>query len=485
MSASNGGGTPSAGPTIITVNCADIDLTKVADNSVVDAGDDIGYLITVFNNDDGLAHGVSVTDNLPVVSGVVWSIDEAGTDAAANCTLVGNALSCAVGDLAENTSLQVHVVSDTTGDSCGTMLNDVSAGSTNDGSAEVLDVPITVNCAEIDIEKTAGSATVNAGDEVTYTITVTNDGDGEARDVVVTDTLPTNAGLDWTVTVSPEGAGTCDTDSVPMTCDLGTIAAGDTVTITLTSPTDATTCDDNVIENTASVRTSNDGSDTSDADVEAEGDQPTTITVNCAEIDIEKTAGAATVNAGDNVTYTITVTNDGDGEAHDVVVTDTLPTNAGLDWTVTVSPEGAGTCDTDSVPMTCDLGTIDSGDTVTITLTSPTDATTCADNVIENTASVRTSNDGSDTSDADVEAEGDQPTTITVNCAEIDIEKTAGAATVNAGDNVTYTITVTNDGDGEARDVVVTDTLPTNAGLDWTVTVSPEAQGPATPTRCP
>ena len=131
-----------------------------------------------------------------------------------------------------------------------------------------------------------------------------------------------------------------------MTCDLGTIAGGDTVTITLTSPTTAAICaGDNTIENTASVTTSNDGHDTSDADVEAEGNQPTVITVDCAEIGITKVADTPEVSATQPISYTITVTNTGDGEAHDVTVTNTLPTGGGIVWTATVSPEGAGTCD--------------------------------------------------------------------------------------------------------------------------------------------
>ena len=485
-------------PTVITVDCAEIDIEKTAADATVDAGDNVTYTITVTNNGDGEARDVVVTDTLPTNPGLDWTVT-VSPEGAGTCDTDSVPMTCDLGTIAGGDTVTITLTSPTTAAICAgdnTIENTASVTTSNDGrDTSDADVEaegnqptvITVDCAEIDIEKTAADATVDTGDNVTYTITVTNNGDGEARDVVVTDTLPTNPGLDWTVTVSPEGAGTCDTDSVPMTCDLGTIAGGDTVTIALTSPTTAAICaGDNTIENTASVTTSNDGRDTSDADVEAEGNQPTVITVDCAEIDIEKTAADATVDACDNVTYTITVTNNGDGRARDVVVTDTLPTNPGLDWTVTVSPEGAGTCDTDSVPMTCDLGTIAGGDTVTITLTSPTTAAICAgDNTIENTPSVTTSNDGRDTSDADVEAEGNQPTVITVDCAEIDIEKTAADATVDAGDNVTYTITVTNNGDGEARDVVVTDTLPPTRAWTGPSRSAPRAQAPATPTRCP
>ena len=40
-------------------------------------------------------------------------------------------------------------------------------------------------------------------------------------------------------------------DNPPMTCDLGTIAAGGSATVLLTSPTDEEICEDNTIENGA------------------------------------------------------------------------------------------------------------------------------------------------------------------------------------------------------------------------------------------
>ena len=47
------------------------------------------------------------------------------------------------------------------------------------------------------------------------------------------------------------------------------------------------------------------------------------MTVECPDLDIEKVAALAvtTVNAGDQISFTITVTNNGPGDAYDVVVT--------------------------------------------------------------------------------------------------------------------------------------------------------------------
>ena len=56
-----------------------------------------------------------------------------------------------------------------------------------------------------------------------------------------------------------------------------------------------------------------------------------------------------------------------------------------------------------------------------------------------------------------------------VNPADIKILKTADASSVNAGDPIGFTITVWNAGAGDAAGVKLNDTLPTNAGLYWTI----------------
>jgi uncharacterized repeat protein (TIGR01451 family) len=68
---------------------------------------------------------------------------------------------------------------------------------------------------------------VNAGDDVTYTVTVTNSGPGAATEVVVSATL--SAGLDF---VSADAdAGVCAASSGSVDCELGNLPAGDSMEI--------------------------------------------------------------------------------------------------------------------------------------------------------------------------------------------------------------------------------------------------------------
>src|SRR5919108_4142035 len=94
------------------------------------------------------------------------------------------------------------------------------------------------------IIKSASPNPVNVGDNLTYTLTVTNLGPNQANDVVVTDSLPSETTF---VSVSTN-KGTC-TGTNAITCNLGQVAVGELITITIVvKPTQAGT-----ITNTAVV----------------------------------------------------------------------------------------------------------------------------------------------------------------------------------------------------------------------------------------
>jgi uncharacterized repeat protein (TIGR01451 family) len=115
-------------------------------------------------------------------------------------------------------------------------------------------VTITVaSAADLAVAKT-GPATGHVGQTMTYTITVRNNGPRTAQGVVVTDTLPKNAGFGSVSTT--QGSCAPKPKNQIVTCTVGTLTAGgqatvtlvikptkkgnftDTATVTLASPTD-------------------------------------------------------------------------------------------------------------------------------------------------------------------------------------------------------------------------------------------------------
>jgi uncharacterized repeat protein (TIGR01451 family) len=318
--------------------------------------------------------------------------------------------------------------------------------------------------ADVQIVKTPNNGSVSAGTDISFTLSWANEGEGSATGVVVTDTLPTGGGLNWSISGSTGTGSVCTLSAADvLTCNIGTIAGNPNFpnaapvngTVTLTSATTAASCAE--INNTGQITSTNDGTDT----------DPGQITVLCPDVTVAKTPDGGEVNAGETATFTIVVTNLGPGTATGVTLTDNLP--AGYTWTL--GGADADDCSINTAPnpdvLSCNFGTLADDETRTITLSAPTTGGNC--DVIPNTANVAATNEpgGATGNNSD-------PGDIDVLCAVIDIEKTADPeGPVNAGDTIGFDIVVSNDGDGTANDVSVTDNLP--AGIDWTI--NPAVEG--------
>ena len=320
-------------------------------------------------------------------------------------------------------------------------------GSGNKNQDRSIQPSAIVKKPNVSVTKVADDATISAGQDAGYTITVTNDGPGTATNVTLHDPLP--SGVQWHE--SPDNPK-CAIAAGVLDCAFGDLTEGATASVHIVGATDAADC--GPLTNTATI-----AADNEDAAFGADNSATATITVECPDLKITKVADKSSVSAGDQVGYTITVTNNGPGKAFDVVLNDTLPANPGLNWSVE-STTGGWTCGIAAGELTCGGVGFDlaSGASATVHIISPTTSATCG--TISNTGIADASNDNQ-VSTGIVQ--------ITVNCAALSISKVADDAVVNAGDTIGYTITVTNSGAGTASNVVVTDTLPTNAGLSWTI----------------
>ena len=107
---------------------------------------------------------------------------------------------------------------------------------------------------DLAISKSASPEPAVAGDEVTWTITVSNNGPSNATNITIQDQLPggvTFAGGEFTCNDLPNGA-----PGALVTCTIPGVAAGDSVDLTIVGAIDANLIDGDTFENTCLLYTS-------------------------------------------------------------------------------------------------------------------------------------------------------------------------------------------------------------------------------------
>ena len=234
-----------------------LEITKTADNAVVNAGDEIGFTITVENSGAGAAFNVSLSDPLPAGSGVDWSID--GTTGSPTCAIDGSppteTLGCTLAELAAGASFSVHITSGTSFASCASYPNTATVGADNFDPITASDT-VTVQCPDLSVTKTADDTTVNAGDDIGFSITVSNAGPGTAVNVTLNDPLPagSGAGVTWTIDGGTNAAD-CAIVANVLDCDFGDLASGGSADVHVTASTGNDSC--GTYDNTATASADN------------------------------------------------------------------------------------------------------------------------------------------------------------------------------------------------------------------------------------
>ena len=370
------------------VSVPEITLDKTVNITNPNFGDKVDYTIKVTNDGIGDANNIVVKDVLGEGLKFVSATGEYTWDEDSR-TIIW------IVDLAKGESKIFHVIA--VAEAYGVLSNNVFVGDKS-ASADVT-VP------EIIPDKTVSIANPNFGDNVTYTVTVSNDGIGDANNVVIVDRL--GEGLTF-VSASDNGVWDPVKRTVTWIVDL---AKGESKVFTVNATVDAY----GNVSNSLVV-----------------GNKTAGVNVTVPEINPNKTANIENPNFGDNVTYTVTVTNDGIGDANNVVVKDTL--GKGLKF---ISATGNYTFDeaTNTITWIVDLA---KGESKTFKV----NATVSGYGNVTNTVIV-----------------GNKTFNKNVTVPEINSNKTVNNEIPNFGDNVTYSVTVTNDGIGDANNVVVCDIL--------------------------
>jgi fimbrial isopeptide formation D2 family protein/uncharacterized repeat protein (TIGR01451 family) len=460
-----------------TIPKADLSISKTNGASFV-SGANGTYAIAVTNNGpDPAAEPITVTDVVPAgesyvsASGSGWACGYENADATVTCTFGSSGQSAAEGTVGGQISLVVGVSSSVTpGVAAVTNTASVTDNGTydpvpsNNSSADAT----TVVGADLSISKTHSSG-ITAGQGVTYSIVVTNNGPASsAGSITVTDVLPGTE----TLASAPTGTGWSCSGTSTVTCThAGAIADGASAT-TISLPVNVSSAATGTITNTATVAPG----PTDDPNPLNNSSSDAATVLTSANLNIAKTLTlpAGGLVSGEDATYNIQVNNAGPSDAIAPEVQDVLPAGetymsaTGTDWT----------CGNSSGTVTCTYtaaGTLPEGASASqITLTVHVSSADVAS--ITNTAIVcsGTIGSGSNPCTGSVDANG-TPDPATANNtssagssaavgADLTITKTHSGDFVS-GSTGTYSITVTDNGPADSvgtagSPIVVTDTLP-------------------------
>jgi uncharacterized repeat protein (TIGR01451 family)/uncharacterized delta-60 repeat protein len=228
------------------------------------------------------------------------------------------------------------------------VLDDVAAfsGAINNGwSLTINTVNVVTPTVDLVVGMSSSPGTVIVTSNLTYVISVTNAGPSTATNVTVSDVLP--AGVAY---VQSSAGGSYSTNTGAVTFNLGSLPMNGVTNFSLVvSPTAL-----GLITNTASAGASQ---------VEANPANNvativTTVIAATADLAIGMSDVPNPILVGNNLTYTITVTNLGPATATGVIVTNVLPPKAVFVSGGTYSTNGGGT-------VTVNLGSLGSGASTT------------------------------------------------------------------------------------------------------------------------
>ena len=384
---------------------------------------------------------------------------------------------------------------------------DEPAGDEDDNDFEDIALEINYDLALIKTLGAGQATTVSVGDLVTYNITVTNQGNVPSNDYTVTDLIP--AGMSF---ISASDSGTMSNGVVTWS-NLANLAPGATKTLSLILRVDDATQSEyrnlaEISEDSASDFGTTDEDSTPDVNLtndpmvnhndqtldDPAGDEDDNdfedITV-LADYDLAliKTLAPgqpSSVTVGETVDFNITVTNQGNVPSNSYSVVDVIPPGMGF-----VSASDGGTM-SNGVVTWSNLANIAPGASKTLTITLSMDDATVGEyinraEISEDSASDFGTTDEDSTPDSNVNNDPvvnhndptlDDPTGdeddndleevqvgIEYDLALIKTLSGGQSAIVEQGDNVSYDITIANQGNVESLTYSVVDHIP--AGMSF------------------
>jgi large repetitive protein len=434
--------------TIVTppATSADVVITITTDKTTYAVGDTVTTTIKVTNLGPATAKGISVYSAIP---GTLTYIGQTG-----GLVKTGSMLTASIDSLVKdgmvvytykavlNTNTQTVVSAG--GTSTTPDPNPNNNNGTGTGTTTINTGIVDPTVADVAVVITSDKTTAKVGENVNFLLTLTNNGPATAKQVVLTNVIPTG------LTFVSSSTGQVLTSGA-ITVSLDSLQRGQTRTYAYVARMNVKTD----VTNTVSVTSLKDAvAPNNFSFVTVKGTTDTVIvppTRKGAELALTLSSDFQLIAKDDEVTFTIKVTNNGPETATNVVVDNILPANLSY-----ISGEPTKLGDT----LRASVASIPVGGMVTFTYK----AKVAKDTIISNTARITKS------TPVDSILTNNVSTVILVpakdtSYADLGVLITANKSNYKVGENVTYTITLINNGGGKGKDIELCSAVP--SGLNF------------------
>lgn len=449
----------------ITVESIDLEMEMVASDTEPDIGDVVTFTINLSNSGDVDATGVAIENLVPAGFNNITAIDNSGTFSFLTDMVTWTGINVPVGTNTASLNFNATVLTPTGTTGEFTYIAevifanqlDVDSTPNNDDGDQSEDDEDTITAvplqADLSLTKSVvgGDLTPNVGAQISFEISISNDGPHNATNVRVVDQLLSGFSF---VSYS---ATTGTYDPTSGFWEVGTLPNGDTETLTIDVFVNAS----GNYTNTSQVIASDayDIDSTPSNGVSSEDDQSDVVVApeELIDLSLTKTIDKSPPLVSDNVRFTLTVTNDGPSDATSVEVTDLLP--SGYSYV----SHNVGTYD--ETTGIWNVGTLANGSFTSLSILCNVNASGDYDNVAEITGHDQADIDSTPNNDTPDEDDQDEVSIIPEPLVDIAVTKTVDELIPEVGEEILFTVTVENDGPSDATNVVVTDLLPTGYQL--------------------
>ncbi|MDO5747792.1 MAG: hypothetical protein Q4P66_09085 [Actinomycetaceae bacterium] len=442
--------------TVNVISEADLVMKKIDPQEEVSAGTDTHFYLEVSNKGPAVAKNVIISDNIssdftpgtPSFEQGNGTCDWNGATRLYTCSISG----ISPGDTVR-VKLPISIAAGTNvmmATNTAKAVSDNDPNETNNTSSTQFQVKTS---ADLSLDKSTTTTKAIAGESITWKIVGTNHGPSNASDIVIVDTLPDEVlpGDKHIQVKSPDSDLKCTITERTVKCEKSQVLAKDapnnTTKVYITAKVDPAT-QKKKMTNTAKITSA-----TEDRSPGNNADSVTTPLARHADIETEKT-GPDTLIAGKNGTWTIKATNTGPSAATKIVVADRLPSGFSF-----VKAEGPLTCTEEGTLVVCgrdDDVSLAPQESLEMKITAKLAPSAKSGQTVTNTATAFSTDVPDDNPDNDVAESKSQ-----VHSEEkLSIKKSLTSASLVAGTQSMYHVTVTNEGPSWARNITVSDTLP-------------------------